>query len=253
MIRPYRALTIFDMTVTSEQDPDSATVGRWGMGEVVLGLLLAVSGSYLTVSIFRGLTGTSFDDPRTLGVTLASFVGLWSGWLGVCFYSVKARGSGAFRRDLGLGFDWKKDLPAGLLVGLAGQALTFVIYLPVAIFDPDTAEQVGDAAESLTGIAEGLGLVPLGLAICLLAPVMEEIFFRGLTFRAISNRWGPMAGVIGSAVIFGLIHGQSLQIPALIGLGVLLALAVRRSGRLGPAIVGHCTFNTITFIVLLTN
>jgi membrane protease YdiL (CAAX protease family) len=53
-------------------------------------------------------------------------------------------------------------------------------------------------------------------------------------------------------VLFAASHFQLLQFPALVMLGVILALLVRHFGRLGPAIATHMVFNliTVTFLVL---
>ena len=46
------------------------------------------------------------------------------------------------------------------------------------------------------------------------APIVEEIFYRGLLFRSIENRFGTWPGIIGSGVIFGSSHlRQWLQFP----------------------------------------
>jgi hypothetical protein len=67
--------------------------------------------------------------------------------------------------------------------------------------------------------------------------------------RRFGANWVPVAG---SAVLFAASHFQPLQFPALVLLGVILALLVQRTGRLGPAIATHMVFNltTVTFLVL---
>jgi membrane protease YdiL (CAAX protease family) len=55
---------------------------------------------------------------------------------------------------------------------------------------------------------------------------------------------------IGSAVAFGLAHFELLQLAALILFGLVLALLAERTGRLGPGIVAHATFNAATVLTL---
>ncbi len=56
---------------------------------------------------------------------------------------------------------------------------------------------------------------------------------------------------IGSSVIFGATHFQLLQLPALTTAGLVFAFLRVRTGRLGPAILGHAAFNCITVASLV--
>jgi uncharacterized protein len=55
---------------------------------------------------------------------------------------------------------------------------------------------------------------------------------------------------VGSSVVFGLAHFEPLQLPALILFGVVLGVLAQRTGRLGPGIVAHATFNAVTVLSL---
>jgi membrane protease YdiL (CAAX protease family) len=68
--------------------------------------------------------------------------------------------------------------------------------------------------------------------------------------RSLARRFGPVVAVLGSAVAFGLAHFELLQLAALILFGVVLALLAERTGRLGPGIVAHATFNAATVLTL---
>ena len=83
-----------------------------------------------------------------------------------------------------------------------------------------------------------------------LAPVAEELFFRGLvqTFLGshLPRRW---MAVLFSSVAFGLVHSSQVHaIGALILLGVILGLAYERSGSLIPPMMIHAVFNLRTLI-----
>ena len=82
------------------------------------------------------------------------------------------------------------------------------------------------------------------------APVIEELFFRGLLFRSLRRRFGPWPAIVGSAVVFGLAHFELLQLPALIAFGLVLGFMAEKSGRLGPGIVAHAAFNAATVLSL---
>ena len=56
--------------------------------------------------------------------------------------------------------------------------------------------------------------------------------------------------VAGSAVAFGLAHFEVLQFPALFALGIVLGAVAVRTGRLGPGMFAHATFNAVVVIAL---
>jgi membrane protease YdiL (CAAX protease family) len=105
----------------------------------------------------------------------------------------------------------------------------------------------------MTDRADGaLGVVLLVLIVGVGAPIIEEIFYRGLFQGALLKRGLPPAAAIGiNAVVFGLSHGQLLQLPALVLFGVVAGILAYRSGRLGPAVAAHVAFNMVTVISLL--
>jgi hypothetical protein len=108
-------------------------------------------------------------------------------------------------------------------------------------------------ARELADKAHGPGVLLLVLVVVVGAPLIEELFFRGLTLRSVTRRFGAPAGVVGSAVLFGLTHFEPLQLPALVVFGLLAAFLARRSGRLGPAIWAHVAFNLTAVIQLLAD
>ena len=80
----------------------------------------------------------------------------------------------------------------------------------------------------------------------------SALFYRGLFQGALRKRGAPPALAIAiSATVFGLSHGELLQLPALILFGAVAGLLAHRAGRLGPAIAAHVAFNMVTVISLL--
>ncbi len=80
------------------------------------------------------------------------------------------------------------------------------------------------------------------VAIIILAPICEEPVFRGLVMRG-WLRYGFVAGVAGSGILFGLQHAQiTAAIPISI-VGVVLGIVTFRAGSLLPAVVTHAVYN----------
>jgi membrane protease YdiL (CAAX protease family) len=91
------------------------------------------------------------------------------------------------------------------------------------------------------------------LAPALIAPVIEELFFRWLFQRSIPARL-PFA-ILASANVFSLIHllgSYSLCAAVTTSIaGITFGILAGRSGRLGSVIVAHVVFNASLVVVLL--
>ena len=115
--------------------------------------------------------------------------------------------------------------------------------------DPDDlskpARDLADKADSSWGIVLLVLIVVIG------APIAEELFFRGLVLRSVEKSIGTVWAVVISSIAFGLTHFEGIQTPALCAFGVVLALLVVRTGRLGTAVVAHMAFNGVSVIYLL--
>jgi hypothetical protein len=84
----------------------------------------------------------------------------------------------------------------------------------------------------------------------IVAPIAEEIAFRGVLYGWLRQRFGVPAGVAISALLFSVAHGIPALIPALAVQGMVLALLYERSGSLWPPIITHGTYNAATIILL---
>jgi uncharacterized protein len=87
------------------------------------------------------------------------------------------------------------------------------------------------------------GLIVAGLAMCLVAPTVEELFFRGFVYRALRNRMGVTWAVVIVAVLFAAAHASTypadtLPIKALFA--VITCLLYERTRSLYPGIAPHC-------------
>lgn len=90
------------------------------------------------------------------------------------------------------------------------------------------------------------------LSIAVMAPLLEELLFRGaiqgLLMRYFKNPW---VGIIVAALVFGVIHANPVQIFYAACLGVGFGWMYYRTGSLLPAIAGHILNNSMAVIVAL--
>ena len=91
---------------------------------------------------------------------------------------------------------------------------------------------------------------PLGmLSIALLAPVLEELLFRGAIQNILlSTLKKPWAAIVISSLIFGVVHMNPAQIPFAFLLGMMFGWLYYRTGSLLPGIIGHVLNNSIAAV-----
>jgi membrane protease YdiL (CAAX protease family) len=99
----------------------------------------------------------------------------------------------------------------------------------------------------------------LGLLVVLatlIAPIAEEVLFRGTLFRYLRTRWPHWLALLLPGLVFAALHvnwrtldGLGSFLP-LITLATILALAYERTGRISTAIIAHAFFNLHSVILL---
>jgi hypothetical protein len=123
-----------------------------------------------------------------------------------------------------------------------------LIYLPLQQFV--SKHDLEEPVRRVTDSAHGGGYIALTIVVVVGAPIVEELFFRGLVLRSLQRRFGDTWAIIGSALVFGLAHFEWLQLPALVALGVILGIMAVNTKRLGLSIFTHAGFNLVTMIAL---
>ncbi len=154
-----------------------------------------------------------------------------------------------FRRLLGptrgTGLMWAIGLGVGIVTVIAAYTVNAVFVLSLG--DGEAVEQeVLDIA-----LAGGAATVLAILLAVVLAPVTEEIVFRGVLFRALDDRFGMWPAAVLSSAVFAVIHfevlfSQPLALAGLFTVGILLAIAYHRTGSLLVPILGHAVFNAVS-------
>ncbi len=190
---------------------------------------------------------------------VTTLLGLWVGFIGAPWLASRTQGTRHFFRDLGVRFRLI-DL-AGIAIGVGGQILISIMYAP---FQHDIKNFNGPS-QKLTGASHGVGFVIIAMATVLLAPAMEELFFRGLLLKALvrlmtklgaaggARTAGVVLAVIVDGLLFGLAHGEWVQLAGLAAFGMILSAVSYRTGRLGMNMVAHATFNLIAIIAIALN
>ena len=96
-----------------------------------------------------------------------------------------------------------------------------------------------------------LALVLLALTAVVLAPLFEEVVFRGVVLPVLARALGRGWGVFLSGLVFAVAHLSIGELPPLLVLGMGLALLRLSTGRLLPCVVMHACWNAATFLNLI--
>jgi membrane protease YdiL (CAAX protease family) len=169
-----------------------------------------------------------------------------------------ARASGGWARALGFGPPRWRDVPVALgwtVVQLIARGIVGAVLL--ALMPAAKHERISNVPK-LAGKPLTV-LVPLILAIVVMAPIIEELAFRGVLLRSFMRRWGFQVAAIMTALLFGGLHfeqagGPSASVILAVTLalfGYLQAVLVRRTARLAPAMMVHGMNNALGVIVAL--
>ena len=87
-------------------------------------------------------------------------------------------------------------------------------------------------------------------ALCIFAPLVEELVFRGAVLRLLlRSSLRPVHGIIVSALLFALVHINPAQMPHALIIGLLLGWMYWRTGSILPGVAFHWTNNTVVFII----
>lgn len=218
---------------------------RWGFGAYLLSEAVFLLTSVLVVLPFLGARAGLPPIALVLGIIVPTVVAA-----GVAVGATVLRGDGP-RRDLGLVWSWR-DVGIGAGLGLAGLVLT----LPASAI---WAAVVGPsrAGSAVGEVFTGLHLPPplawtVFLAVWLLAPLCEEVVYRGLLWGAMERRRWNRWVVFGlTTVMFAVAHLELSRIPLLLVIALPIGAARLLTGRLLASVVAHQLNNLLPAVGLL--
>jgi uncharacterized protein len=216
---------------------------RWGLGAYLLVEVVRLGASLLIGFLVLG------SAPPTVAALLVALSVPTSLAAGTALLATRVRGNGP-RVDLCLRWSWH-DVGVGLAFGLGGLALTIpaaVLYSVLVGLD-DVGSAIGDIFAGLR--ASPVEAVAVVLIVALLAPLCEEIVYRGLLWGAVERlrvpRWVPL---VVTTLLFALVHFEFTRTPLLLVVALPIAFARLYTGRLLASIVAHQVNNLVPAVML---
>jgi membrane protease YdiL (CAAX protease family) len=224
----------------------------WGFGGSIWGLI----GGLLLVVIVPPLLVLPFDpdladpDKASDAAILATQV-LFDLFLVTVAVGMATGGRFKLREALPLlGFRRFEASAIGWTFAVLGAYYVAAIAFSAIVLQPEQE----DIGKELGVCNPGIGIAIWAVAsIVLLAPVCEEVFFRGFFYAGLRTKWSLWPSALLSGAVFGLVHaptGPTAAIP-LAGLGVGLAWLYNKTGSIWPCIFAHFLNNALAISVVI--
>ncbi|HET7418657.1 MAG TPA: CPBP family intramembrane glutamic endopeptidase [Solirubrobacterales bacterium] len=224
----------------AEQRPTGFPYANWGAGTAVLGVVLAI-GTGIVLGVPAAVIGTKDNGDLTtfgnVGVQLATALGFLMVPMAIAAQR-GAVGLGEILRRLGVcpfrpsAFKW--------MAAAIGAYLLFAMVYSLLIVEPKQKD-----------IAEGFGAMPIQIVlIVFMAPISEEICFRGMLYGGLRERLPKIAAALIAGTIFGALHALTgvTAVPPLIVFGFILSLLYEKTGSIVPGILLHMLNNCVALL-----
>ena len=226
------------------QSPGRALPVLAALGKSVCYLLLFVGMQTLVMlpaSVYLGVAAALGGDVDTLYAQLMADVTTYSMISGLLTIAVVIAFY-RFRRKPMAEALWLRGVDGPAL--LTGAALAPALYLLVggalALLPEAWLESYNEASAGIeTGTFTGV------LAVAVVAPVVEELVFRGLMLNRLSRVMPGWLAALLSSAVFGICHGHPVWFAYAFVLGAFFAFIDLRAQSILPSILGHLVFNAI--------
>ncbi|TMS55467.1 CPBP family intramembrane glutamic endopeptidase [Mycobacterium sp. DBP42] len=217
------------------------TTHRWGLGAFFI-----VEAVYLLASAAFGILAPAGAPPAWL-ITLA--IGVPTLAAATLAIAIAAwRGNGP-RLDFRWQWSWRA-VGLGLAFGVGGLFVTLpAALLYQSILGPDATSAVGAVYQ---GVRTSWPLaVTVLVLVAVIAPICEEVVYRGLLWGALEQRWGRITAAVVSTLVFALAHLEPQRAPLLLVVAIPIALARLFSDSLWGGIIAHQVTNLLPGIVMM--
>lgn len=222
-------------------------VGGFVVGEIV-GTVTTVVGASLA-NYHGSLSSLAALSEPPWWTIVAGLIGIWIGFL----VGVGVAQRAASVVDFGSAYRVRVTDVWYIVLGVTLQVAISAAYSPF------NQQNVSAPANKLLGSASGWTYALIGVMTIVGAPLVEELFFRGVLLRGLVGAFSTMKRNIGvtlavvvDGVLFGLAHGELLQLAGLAAVGVVLSVVYLRTQRLVPCVLAHGAFNAVAVLSLFS-
>jgi len=144
---------------------------------------------------------------------------------------------------------WFRAIRKGVAVGFGALLASIVVGITTVILFG--LEDIGQPDLEALGRTEGLALLSLVVFTTIIAPLSEELFFRGHLFRWSASRCGVLYAYVLTGVLFALLHGHLPGVPSYLAMAVVFGWSYERWRTLVVPITAHATVNCVAIAALV--
>ena len=243
-----------DRAPSPARDDLLPTVLPWGIGDAVLLLAVFVLWSAFLGLVVGALLGKDNPWSYLIAVAAASVLILWLVDRQLVGWAHERRAAGRF-----IGLRWPAGPGAWLRV-VAVAVLGIAALCSLAEAQASVVRLLGIEAEELpkqfpVQVLEETASANLALALVLLtvivAPITEEVLFRGMLYLPLRSRLGPVVGALVACAIFSGVHVYPLGLVHLFLMALILTALFETTGSLYIPIIAHGVHNGITMALVL--
>jgi membrane protease YdiL (CAAX protease family) len=225
----------------------------WGVGEALLIFFLSmvIAGAFSIAILYLFLHRIASSTTEVILLLFLSSCVLYAFLLAGTFYSVVYR-HGSTPSALGLRFrGMGRGLAWGFGLGLPLIAVAMVLaYLVEKVIQPTRTDYVSEAlSKTSSGHVSTSLIVLLVLTLVVLAPVCEEIFFRGYLYPALRNRMDMQPAMILNSLIFAAAHFELVGFLPRLVLAYGLCYVYERNKTITAPILGHALYNGLIVLI----
>ena len=228
----------------------------------IIDMIILISGGFVVIGevVFPALVIPIIDLlfnnlTSPLKESLRVFIGYFSMTIGPLLI-IRSQLSGLDSSGIDGGWlQWKiKPIKEGIFKSISGWLMIMPLVLLIGWIMNEIIGDQGGSNPLLDLVLSSDEFIPLFFLLIttvFLAPVFEELVFRGILLPVLVSKVGKISGVLLSALIFALAHLSVGELPPLFVLGIGLGLMRLSSGRLFPCALMHSLWNGVTFASLL--
>jgi uncharacterized protein len=222
----------------------------WGIPDAAVAFVLSLVAASIAVLPF--FSHSKLPKHLEVDASVASLLAQTGTVIGYLAFAAR-KGRGSLTADFGLRVRARDGLWFG--IGFVLSIASGILIAPIV-----SAGHLSTSSQDVVRLfqqARGAETGFFAFAVLVVAPIGEELLFRGALLRGLLRRTNPTLAIWGSGLAFALVHvaldpGSGFAVPALLGLGLLSSYRALRTGDLSQSILLHAGFNLLAVLQILT-
>lgn len=193
--------------------------------------------AFLAMSYIGGMAETALAYVWPEQAIFISYFVIYPICFGLPMFIIIKKAKGSFKEVLGLGRINLLTIPIAVVIAVLVQPIASFIALFFSQFSNDFV------TSAMTSMNEAMPLWQMILVMAIFPAVFEELMFRGVVMRGFHSKYPRWIGIVFSALLFALMHGNFQQLSYAFFLGIIFALIASATDSSWATMLIHFLFN----------